>query len=40
MVLDEELKMMSRICNNGGMIIGPLLKEMKKTNSYWIFIKW
>jgi 2-amino-4-deoxychorismate synthase len=30
MVLDEELKMMSRICNNGGMIIGPLLKEMKK----------
>lgn len=30
MVLDEELKMMSRICSNGGMIIGPLLKEMKK----------
>lgn len=30
MVLDEELKMMSRICTSGGMIIGPLLKEMKK----------
>lgn len=30
MVLDEELKMISRICTHGGMIIGPLLKEMKK----------
>jgi len=28
MVLDEELKMMAKICNKGGMIIGPLLKEM------------
>ncbi|PKP58604.1 MAG: phenazine-specific anthranilate synthase component I, partial [Candidatus Altiarchaeales archaeon HGW-Altiarchaeales-1] len=28
MVLDEELKMMAKICAQGGMIIGPLLKEM------------
>lgn len=28
MVVDEELKMMARLCNEGGMVIGPLLKEM------------
>lgn len=28
MVVDEELKMMANICSEGGMIIGPLLKEM------------
>lgn len=28
MVVDEELKMMANICGEGGMIIGPLLKEM------------
>lgn len=28
MVLDEELKMMARICDAGGRIIGPYLKEM------------
>ncbi|MDI6730454.1 MAG: anthranilate synthase family protein [Candidatus Altarchaeum sp.] len=28
MVVDEELKMMAKICAKGGMIIGPLLKEM------------
>lgn len=28
MVVDEELKMMAKICDRGGMIIGPLLKEM------------
>jgi phenazine biosynthesis protein phzE len=30
MVVDEELKMMAKICSKGGMIIGPLLKEMSK----------
>ncbi len=28
MVVDEELKMMSRICKNGGRVIGPRLKQM------------
>ena len=28
MVVDEELKMMANFCEEGGMIIGPLLKEM------------
>ncbi len=28
MVVDEELKMMAQFCEGGGMIIGPLLKEM------------
>lgn len=28
MVVDEELKMMSRICGEGGQILGPYLKEM------------
>lgn len=30
MVVDEELKMMSKMCNKGVAIIGPLLKEMSK----------
>jgi 2-amino-4-deoxychorismate synthase len=30
MVVDEELKMMSKICTRGGMIVGPLVKEMSK----------
>jgi phenazine biosynthesis protein phzE len=30
MVLDEELKMISQICESGGMIVGPLLKEMSR----------
>ena len=28
MVLDEELKMMARICDGGGRVVGPFLKEM------------
>jgi len=28
MVVDEELKMMAKLCSTGGMVIGPLLKEM------------
>lgn len=28
MVTDEELKIMAKVCDKGGMIIGPLLKEM------------
>ncbi len=30
MVVDEELKMMTRICEEGGTVVGPLLKEMSK----------
>ncbi|MEV7391658.1 anthranilate synthase family protein [Streptomyces sp. NPDC091215] len=30
MVLDEELKMMARICENGGRVSGPHLKEMTR----------
>lgn len=28
MVVDEELKMMARICDSGGRVVGPFLKEM------------
>ncbi|MFD6619394.1 chorismate-binding protein, partial [Streptomyces albidoflavus] len=30
MVLDEELKMMARICHDGGRVVGPYLKEMAR----------
>ncbi len=30
MVVDEELKMMARFCEEGGMVVGPILKEMSK----------
>jgi 2-amino-4-deoxychorismate synthase len=30
MVLDEELKMMARICGHGGRVVGPFLKEMAR----------
>ncbi|MFH0782850.1 MAG: anthranilate synthase family protein [Pseudomonadota bacterium] len=30
MVVDEELKMMARMCSSGGAIVGPLLKEMSQ----------
>ncbi len=30
MVVDEELKMMAKMCNRGGSIVGPLLKEMSR----------
>jgi phenazine biosynthesis protein phzE len=30
MVLDEELKMMARICDGGGRVVGPYLKEMSR----------
>ncbi len=30
MVVDEEMKMMARMCGKGGAIIGPLLKEMSR----------
>ncbi|MEV8309808.1 anthranilate synthase family protein [Streptomyces flavidovirens] len=30
MVLDEELKMMARICDGGGRVVGPYLKEMAR----------
>lgn len=30
MVVDEELKMMSRLCRSGGRLIGPYLKEMTR----------
>jgi 2-amino-4-deoxychorismate synthase len=28
MVVDEELKMMARVCSSGGQVVGPFLKEM------------
>ncbi|MGW6742105.1 anthranilate synthase family protein [Streptomyces sp. NPDC055025] len=30
MVLDEELKMMARVCESGGRVVGPRLKEMAR----------
>jgi phenazine biosynthesis protein phzE len=30
MVVDEELKMMARICDSGGRVVGPYLKEMAR----------
>lgn len=30
MVLDEELKMMARVCHNGGRVVGPFLREMAR----------
>jgi phenazine biosynthesis protein phzE len=30
MVLDEELKMMARICDGGGRVVGPFLREMTR----------
>ncbi len=30
MVVDEELKMMAKMCTQGGFIVGPLLKEMSR----------
>jgi len=30
MVVDEELKMMARVCTGGGRVVGPYLKEMAK----------
>lgn len=30
MVVDEELKMMARICDDGGRVVGPYLKEMAR----------
>lgn len=30
MVVDEELKMMARICDHGGRVVGPYLKEMTR----------
>lgn len=30
MVVDEELKMMSRICSSGGRVLGPYLKQMSR----------
>jgi phenazine biosynthesis protein phzE len=30
MVVDEELKMMARVCSSGGRVVGPFLKEMTR----------
>ncbi|RJQ70764.1 phenazine-specific anthranilate synthase component I [Pseudonocardiaceae bacterium YIM PH 21723] len=30
MVLDEELKMMARVCHGGGQVVGPFLREMSR----------
>ncbi|MCX5372769.1 anthranilate synthase family protein [Streptomyces sp. NBC_00103] len=39
MVLDEELKMMARICADGGRVVGPYLKEMAKVAHTEYFIE-
>jgi phenazine biosynthesis protein phzE len=39
MVLDEELKMMARICPAGGRVVGPYLKEMAKVAHTEYFIE-
>ncbi|MEV7192579.1 chorismate-binding protein [Streptomyces sp. NPDC093510] len=39
MVLDEELKMMARICEGGGRVVGPYLKEMAKVAHTEYFIE-
>ncbi|WP_245607121.1 anthranilate synthase family protein [Pseudonocardia spinosispora] len=39
MVLDEELKMMARICGAGGRIVGPYLKEMTRLAHTEYFIE-
>ncbi|MFI9173081.1 anthranilate synthase family protein [Streptomyces lincolnensis] len=39
MVLDEELKMMGRICSSGGRVVGPYLKEMARLAHTEYFIE-
>ncbi|MFF1381855.1 anthranilate synthase family protein [Streptomyces sp. NPDC058308] len=39
MVLDEELKMMARICDGGGQVVGPYLKEMARVAHTEYFIE-
>ncbi|MFF3647005.1 anthranilate synthase family protein [Streptomyces sp. NPDC002564] len=39
MVLDEELKMMARICDTGGQVVGPYLKEMARVAHTEYFIE-
>jgi 2-amino-4-deoxychorismate synthase len=39
MVVDEELKMMARICDDGGRVVGPYLKEMARLAHTEYFIK-
>ncbi|MEZ0093269.1 anthranilate synthase family protein [Streptacidiphilus sp. EB129] len=39
MVVDEELKMMARICESGGRVVGPYLKEMARLAHTEYFIE-
>ncbi|MDV6011632.1 chorismate-binding protein [Haloechinothrix sp. LS1_15] len=39
MVLDEELKMMARVCEGGGRVVGPYLKEMARLAHTEYFIE-
>ena len=39
MVVDEELKMMARICDSGGQVVGPRLREMAKLAHTEYYIK-
>lgn len=39
MVLDEELKMMAQICDGGGQVVGPLLREMAQLAHTEYYIK-
>ncbi|HZG03036.1 MAG TPA: anthranilate synthase family protein [Streptomyces sp.] len=39
MVVDEELKMMARVCESGGRVVGPFLKEMARLAHTEYFIE-
>jgi phenazine biosynthesis protein phzE len=39
MVVDEELKMMARVCDGGGRVVGPFLKEMTRLAHTEYFIE-
>jgi phenazine biosynthesis protein phzE len=39
MVVDEELKMMARICDTGGRVVGPYLREMSRLSHTEYFIE-
>ncbi|MFF5447506.1 anthranilate synthase family protein [Streptomyces sp. NPDC012888] len=39
MVVDEELKMMARVCDGGGRVVGPFLKEMARLAHTEYFIE-
>ncbi len=40
MVVDEELKMMSRLCEGGGKVSALKLKQLSRCGSYGVCSKW